>query len=498
MTITPDLSEEIVIEYNSQRFALPSPGPSLSSKRTDNGRSDSETDVTTGDSGLEESSETESADSCFQSGTQRTERGFAERPLSLLIGGAVDDIPRGELWQGRNAVVGGTIIIRGLSREEDREAIQKILALLVSTFSLLDATRLSTLQLYTIQSMISELDLLDTFRIPRELDPIPAFSSSPKVVTALNSHPEPSSSGLHRQSSHKERGDKAKGFFQKLGKDTKVLWDGLVGKGNRRASGNHEERIEPLEEIRLPKKTQLVGLLGPDISSLTPPMSANPLQSNGVERHLALLRLQEEDHVRRVKAQQEMQREGLAVDGLPRPLSSKDGTSRDAMHGRALGYRLGGDLRTGLGALAVGLDTLEGWFSLQRLETLYYTGVCEASKDEVDGQAQTMCQKPSIKNFAPSGVDLDETIQGYVRSLAHTVLSDSGRRCKRVGCEVSEEDHCRWWIHAGEKVRLRMQRGENNEGDDKDQLDAWIRCNECGKESAPRVLGEVTGYVMLP
>jgi 1-phosphatidylinositol-3-phosphate 5-kinase len=55
-----------------------------------------------------------------------------DQPLSVIASGAEDDVPRQELVSGKVCIVGGTVIIRGIRRGIERQAIHRVLQVLVS------------------------------------------------------------------------------------------------------------------------------------------------------------------------------------------------------------------------------------------------------------------------------------------------------------------------------------------------------------------------------
>jgi len=66
--------------------------------------------------------------------------------LSLIVSGSEDDIPREEAGLGRVCIVDGTVLIRGIHRDEEREAIQSILRVLVSGKTIFRITLTKALQ----------------------------------------------------------------------------------------------------------------------------------------------------------------------------------------------------------------------------------------------------------------------------------------------------------------------------------------------------------------
>jgi 1-phosphatidylinositol-3-phosphate 5-kinase len=109
-----------------------------------------------------------------------------------------------------------------------------------------------------------------------------------------------------------------------------------------------------------------------------------------------LLRVRDEDQIRREKALEEIKAEradsaggvSTSIDGLPRDLAEDERKLEEAIKGRAAGYRLGGDVRVGLGALASAIDGWEGWCRLQRLDVLSWDAVPDALDVPVQGDAE--------------------------------------------------------------------------------------------------------------
>ncbi|ORX36029.1 hypothetical protein BD324DRAFT_520177 [Kockovaella imperatae] len=320
-----------------------------------------------------------------------------------IVAGLNNDIPEGECH-----LAGGTFIVKGVTRQDEQDALEAVLRVL----------------LFTIHAMFLELELLDAFHVPRETR---APMVPPKSV------PRPK--------------EKAKGFFNRLGRDTKGIFGGLLPRARKDAALDYGPTIA---------QAGLSGPPSPIINSApsTPPLSQTTDRSlktlGKLESMLhsttpglvfpmpsLLLRVREEDRVRREKAKQEME-EGV-VDGLP---------------GRAIGYRMGGDVRAGLGALASGLDTFDGWIRLQRLETLVCWGM------------ESLCQAPTSKTMTFWG-ESDQTIE-------EMVSDPSSCDCK--------EPHVQWLLHGERRVGIKTVEHEG-------PMDVWTKCLECGASTAARPLG---------
>jgi 1-phosphatidylinositol-3-phosphate 5-kinase len=238
-----------------------------------------------------------------------------------------------------------------------------------------------------------------------------------------------------------------------------------------------------------------------------------------------LLRVREEDRLRREKARKEVKEEG--VDGLPKSGVQRPGSSGgEVLRGRALAHRLGGDVRSGLGALAPGLDTFSGWVRLQRLEVLRCVGVEDAApqneseSSEQDPEKQlgmvvesvttTVCHRPRQKVHTFYDHSTDLSVGEFVAALE----SELGNlaTCGRAGCGIVAGEHLRWWVHGGRKVEGRVERvqpkvqesgdSEGEEGRDEEagaahsggierRVDVWVKCSECGAQTAPREMSKI-------
>ncbi|OCF31113.1 hypothetical protein I316_07245 [Kwoniella heveanensis BCC8398] len=466
--------------------------------------------------------ETDEANSSTWSGTQRGSKSTTTDSWTTVIAGLDDDMPPTEAGEGITGIVGGTVVIRGVKREEDRKALENILQLLI----------------YTVHSMIMELDLLDTFRVPREPDePPPPPKQAHGALSVPQSPSKPrGSADLLRKNSLKERGDRTKGFFHRLGKESRTVWEGLLGK--RRASDSHEKgphmlssptghddhRVQDYEARPITPVTGTFPSGSNDRSSApasvgdsSAGLPAKSLIPHPTERHLQilsrledqihsitpglllpmpplLLRVREEDSLRRERAKKEIKEGRQTLDGLPRSSPSKllsptfGGHSPDPVQGRALAYRLGGDVRAGLGALSSGIDTFEGFIRLQRLETLYCTGT-ELVNDE--GEKEThICQRPTPSTYVFWDELQDISIEQLVKEVKEE-CEEAPMICSRSGCTASQGDHLRWWVHAGKKVGLKVETVTNQdfEGDD---LDVWTKCEECDHASEPRLMTDIS------
>ena len=322
-----------------------------------------------------------------------------------------------------------------------------------------------------------ELELLDAFRAPREPDPLPV---PPKSTSRQTSLQYDRTTDLKRNLSRKERGDRARGFFQRLSKDTRGMFEGLTGKKQGSPEVPQTLLHQTAEALLTPVKTMTSA---PDTPYSETAVGTPPV-SQPIDRHLQtlarlekllpsttpdlriplpslLIRVREEDRVRNEKARQE-----VFEDGLP-----GSGTATPDMSGRARGYRMGGDVRAGLGALTGGMDSFGGWKRLQKMEVLSSSGL--EAQSESTGKL-TMCERPKPCTFVFWDVEFDESIEEFLAAAA-----EDETICGRPGCEVDVEGHTRWWYHAGKKVGLRVVKVDTEESD----MDAWVECRECGKIS---------------
>ncbi|EIW72592.1 hypothetical protein TREMEDRAFT_58763 [Tremella mesenterica DSM 1558] len=434
--------------------------------------------------------------SSIWSGTQRADSRFhQDGSYTAVIAGAPLDVPVTEVEKGEVGIVGGTIVIRGITREDEREALQNILSLLI----------------YTIQTVLLELELLDAFRVERQHDaaPIPP-APPPKTDNHQNDEYE-----VRRSNSGKERKDGARAFFRRLGKGE--MFGHLLGR--RRGSSSGDQPGSPLvgtfpTASRSVSESLPVGLrnlpLTPSSATSSPLLhtASTRHMQNATDRFLLilekleailpsttpglrvpmpplLLRMKEEHQVRVDKAKQEIQDECPPSDGLPAGLglTPLGKPTKDIVRGRALGYRLGGDVRAGLQALTPRLETFDGWARLQRLEVISCVGVEEPAPTST---TYITCHRPKLLSIPFFDQEKDQTLVEFVKSVEGT--DDEMLGCSRAGCEVLARDHLRWWIHAEKKVIMRTERSAI-EGED--IVDAWVECRKCGKGSLPRNLGKL-------
>nr|XP_019049347.1 hypothetical protein I302_03133 [Kwoniella bestiolae CBS 10118]OCF28277.1 hypothetical protein I302_03133 [Kwoniella bestiolae CBS 10118] len=527
--VQPEFHPEI--EFAEGQFALPSHGcgrgtwrqgmlKKSSKKRISvfnsfSGSPESSTSLHEDASSTTSSTETDQSaegNSSIWSGTEKGFRTSDRGGLSLIITGLEDDIPRKEAEQGEIGIVGGTLVVRGVQGEEEQIALQRVLQLLI----------------YTIQSMMVELELLDAFRIPREPDepPLPP-KLLPGTASVPHSPTKPRGSvGLQRKGSHKERGEKSKGFFHRLGKDTKHVWEGFLGK--RRSSVSHEQgAVTTTQTINQSPELPITPLTGgipqfeekgvsTSIESSTSGLPAKSHTPHPTERYITvlskleqqvhsttpglqlpmpplLLRVREEDKIRREKAKQEANEEpGQTVDGLPTSpslfspskLLNNNNKTLDPLHGRALNYRLGGDVRAGLGALSRDIDNFEGWIRLQRLESLRSVGL-DTRLDNGERDIH-ICQAPTPYAYLYWDVERDKSVQQILDDLKDE-LAEENMVCPRPGCTATSAEHVRWYIHAGKKVPLRVESLEE-QSKEEGGIDVWSKCAECGKYGEAREL----------
>jgi 1-phosphatidylinositol-3-phosphate 5-kinase len=423
------------------------------------------------------------------------------------------------------------------------------------------STWLTNSQLYAIQSMYLELDLLDSFRIPREPDPLPVPPKSRQSFDLPHALTEDTGFAPRRASARdRERRERTRSFFHRLGKDTRGLFDGLLGR--RHLPEDHPPaaippRSETLDVISIERPSTPMSIsyqsITSDKSGLGLPGAQTPPVQLPTEKHLAmlsrledllpsttpglkspmpplLLRVREEELVRREMAKEEMKEEGTStIDGLPVLRGPGEGTVRgtDSPRGRALAYRLGGDVRSGLGALAPGPDTFAGWTRLQKLDVLYCVGIDDRpvttalESDTSNGNGDetkpgaasksTFCQRPEQESHTFYDPSSDVSLEDFFERLS----ADAGdmAACDRAGCDVVGGEHVRWWIHGGRKIEGKVQSlqsgvvagpaeqlGETNgqagiavdEGSKAAPgIEAWVRCGQCGKESEARGLTDL-------
>lgn len=416
--------------------------------------------------------------------------------------------------------------------------------------------------------MYLELDLLDSFRIPREPDPLPVPPKSRPSFDLPHALTEDTGFAPRRASARdRERRERTRSFFHRLGKDTRGLFDGLLGR--RHLPEEHlpppiPPRSETLDVISIERPSTPMSIsyqsIISDKSGLGVAGAQTPPVQLPTEKHLAmlsrleellpsttpglkipmpplLLRVREEELVRREMAKEEMKEEGTstsAIDGLPvlRGSGPGEGTVRGTdspSRGRALAYRLGGDVRSGLGALAPAPDTFAGWTRLQKLDVLYCVGVddrpeptkaLEGSTSDGNGdetkpgtalEKSTFCQRPEQESHTFYDPSSDFSLEDFFERLS----AEAGdmAACDRAGCDVVGGEHVRWWIHGGRKIEGKVQNlqsavvtGAAEQTDeangesrvvvkvgsiDAPRIEAWVKCGQCGKESETRVLTDL-------
>nr|XP_019014824.1 uncharacterized protein I206_00911 [Kwoniella pini CBS 10737]OCF53605.1 hypothetical protein I206_00911 [Kwoniella pini CBS 10737] len=464
------------------------------------------------DSNGEQSVKDESND---ETGTQKGSPVVIRAGLSFVVAGSDLDIPLprdGETTK----LVGGTIVMRGTRDEEEKRALHRILQYFV----------------YTIQSMFRELQLLDSFRIPREPDilaiPDKSSPSTDSAVRPLWEHRE--SLEWPRSDASKQKGKHVhRGFFHRLGKDTRHVWEGLLGR--RKPSGSHEAPFlpsmpnVPTKDLPVTSPTASFPNLGNAstptslVASAAAGFSRNTTTPPPIEKYLTILlslerqlpsstpgltlpmppllvRLRREDEVRRAKARQEAEeaKTGRAhVNGLPlanpKPYAPSDLLSVDPLQGRALNYRLGGDVRAGLSALSDDLATFEGWIRLQKLDVLYSVGTDTAADN---GEREIhICQPPKPQTYVFWDDGTDRTVQQVINDLQDE-LAEENMVCPRPGCTATTANHVRWWLHSGKKVVLKVESVDKHDMPDH-TLDVWPRCNECRTVGDARELSKGAG-----
>ena len=290
-------------------------------------------------------------------------------------------------------------------------------------------------QIYALQCQLLELALMGAFRVPREPD------APQKTLRRANSHRDTATTSPKIDAAIPiGTGKKHSNFFSKLGLESRGrnVLDGLMGRKksirprldiSQNTTGDAPGR-HSLDAHRKLSRASSAGSPAPDpgmptipayqtrpnpqLHSQTPTTALSRTDSpshpsatlHGIDRHLAtlkrlenmlhsttpgltfplpriLLRVRDEDKIRREKALEEVKAEkGMSgIEGLPRDLAEDAKKLEEAIRGRAAGYRLGGDVRVGLGALASVIEGWEGWCRLQRLDVLTWDAVVDAMPD---------------------------------------------------------------------------------------------------------------------
>ena len=335
--------------------------------------------------------------------------------------------------------------------------------------------------------MFLELDLLDAFGVPRELDSTPE--------TPAPTLPPKSATSTVRRRSIKDKGDKTKGFFNRLGRDTKGIFGNLLPRPRKDSVPERPPSGLPAQTgPQTPQSILSLPLSTPSSSNAFDP--STPPISQTTDRHLRtlqkleamlpsttpgltvpmpslLLRVREEDRIRREKAKQELEDGSVTETRSFFLASASSSTPNGELRGRAMGYRMGGDVRAGLGALVNGMDTFDGWIRLQSLEMLSCSGP--------DDSSVALCEAPKGKSVLFWDEATDQTIGEFVSSLS----LDPG--CESKDCKVGKEDHVRWLLHGDRRVGIKFKKLDA----DSQAIDVWTKCIECGAPTDPRQLGDL-------
>jgi len=430
-----------------------------------------------------------------------------------------------------------------------------------------------------------ELALLDAFRIPREPDAPPPTPAKPQIPSrstgTVNSSSDRRSSVAAGDGLRKKK-EGSGGLFHRLGREGKGVWDGLIGK--RRDSGGRRESVigsssshntflsssssgatttsssylesasepsSPLSSnVELDQPAARSGAPGHTIQSFNGQTPLPNIQLP-IERHLQILtklegnlhsttpnlrfdippilqRVKAENELRNKKAEEEITSVTPSIEGLP---ASSRSTRPDAeKKGRAMGYRLGGDVRAGLGVLVGGIEGFEGWMRLQKLETLISIGTNLPSSsdsqnnladikdkaEEKDNSEEDLGVKAKQSNTSKSQMRIcrmpksetllfydqegrDQTLREFCESLSTSSecqLDDemeSGYEtvnvgCGRKECEVPLSDHERWWYHAGRKVVIRTNPIQSLE---QSGVGVWVQCADYLERTKPKMLNGI-------
>ena len=125
-----DVGEVLEVEFVQGSFAL----PALTSTPTSPKRCRRRSSIRSRRPSLKgsESSGEDDNVSTTSSTTQQTGSRFKSSTVNVIVSGGENDIPKNETDQV--GVVGGTVIIRGVRGDEEQQALQKVLHVLVSSF----------------------------------------------------------------------------------------------------------------------------------------------------------------------------------------------------------------------------------------------------------------------------------------------------------------------------------------------------------------------------
>lgn len=132
MAFGKDIEQDVEVEFEEGKYALPTTISTSQSPRRRRPSFRRKGTAETADTATITTSSATSDDetSSTWSGTQKGSVMAQDRALSVLVAGVEDDVLREQA--ATTCLVGGTIIIRGVQREEERQAIQAVFRVLVS------------------------------------------------------------------------------------------------------------------------------------------------------------------------------------------------------------------------------------------------------------------------------------------------------------------------------------------------------------------------------
>ena len=132
MAFGKDIEQDVEVEFDEGKYALPTTTSTPQSPRRRRPSFRRKGTAETADTATITTSSATSDDetSSTWSGTQKGSVMAQDRALSVLVAGGEDDVLKDQA--ATTCLVGGTIVIRGVQREEERQAIQAVFRVLVS------------------------------------------------------------------------------------------------------------------------------------------------------------------------------------------------------------------------------------------------------------------------------------------------------------------------------------------------------------------------------
>lgn len=351
-----------------------------------------------------------------------------------------------------------------------------------------------------------ELSLLDAFRAAQEPEP---YESPP--TADLVEGPRSAFGRPHRELSKK--GSDKKGFLHRLHKDTRGVFGGLFRtRTHTDETGIPEDGLPP-KSHRSTHSFDSLGIppaplgpvydglpITPDRPTLGQSTGSTPYVYSSIDTHLETLATLEKLKLsttpgltipapillQRVKKEEELRLSDAAR------VNSGAGTPRsEDLDNRPSGYRLGGDVRTGLKSMRSGIDTFEGWTRLQRLDTIRCVAVDESRPDPNGTSKATfaVCDRPQAETLIFYDPETDTSLASLLQTLK-AEMSDMAA-CSRSGCVATAYDHKRCWYHGEKKVTLRAKHTEESVDRPEESLRTWVSCPTCGSASDSKRMSDV-------